>query len=46
MKKTLGGLVAVTLVGATALATTTSAEARWGGWGGWGWESEHSLPAQ
>jgi hypothetical protein len=37
VKKILGGLVAVTLVGATALATTTSAEARWGGWGGWGW---------
>ena len=38
MKKVLGGLVAVSLVGATALATTTSAEARWGGgWGGWGW---------
>ena len=37
MKKIVGGLVALTLVGATALATTTSAEARWGGWGGWGW---------
>ena len=37
MKKILAGLVGVTLIGATALATTTSAEARWGGWGGWGW---------
>ena len=46
MKKILAGLVGVTLVGATALATTTSAEARWGGWGGWGWGSEPSLPAQ
>ena len=33
MNKILGGLVAVSLVGAAALATTTSAEARWGG--GW-----------
>src|SRR5580700_3046634 len=37
MKKILAGLLGVTLIGATALATTTSAEARWGGWGGWGW---------
>ena len=37
MKKILGGFVAVTLVGATALTTSTSAEARWGAWGGWGW---------
>ena len=29
MNKILGGLVAVSLVGAAALATTTSAEARW-----------------
>ncbi len=37
MKKILAGLVAVTLVGSTALPTATSAEARWGYRGGWGY---------
>jgi hypothetical protein len=41
MRKFLTALVAVTVIGATALATSSTADARWGGgWGwrgGWGW---------
>ncbi len=39
MRKFLTALVAVAAIGAAALATSSTADARWGGgWhGGWGW---------
>jgi hypothetical protein len=35
MRKILTALIAVAALGAAAVATSSTAEARW--WGGWGW---------
>jgi len=42
MRKILTALVAAAAIGVAALATSSTADARWGGWhggwrGGWGW---------
>ena len=46
MRKFLTALVAVTVIGAAALATSSTADARWGG--GWGWRGgwENSARSQ